>query len=106
MAALGAAGCGGGGEEGGAGAITFTFIPDQAGGLKKLIDKFNRQNKGEIRVEWREMPAASADYFEQIQAELQSGQSNVDIVGGTSSGRRSSPPTAGSSTSPTGSPTT
>jgi len=82
MALLGAAGCGGGGEEGGAGAITFTFIPDQAGGLKKLIDKFNRQNEGEIKVEWREMPAASADYFEQIQAELQSGQSNVDIVGG------------------------
>lgn len=41
LAALGAAGCGGGGEEGSAGAITF--IPDQAGGLKKFIDKFNRQ---------------------------------------------------------------
>jgi multiple sugar transport system substrate-binding protein len=33
-------------------------------------------------VKWREMPASSADYFEQIQAELQSGKSSVDVIGG------------------------
>ncbi len=81
-ALLGAAGCGGGGEEGGSNTLTLTFIPDEAGGLKKLIEGFNRRYKGEIQVTWREMPAASADYFEQIQAELQSGQSKVDIIAG------------------------
>jgi multiple sugar transport system substrate-binding protein len=76
------AGCGGGGEESGTTEITLTFIPDEAGGLANLIEGFNRQHRGEIQVKWREMPAASADYFEQIQAELQSGQSNVDVIGG------------------------
>jgi multiple sugar transport system substrate-binding protein len=82
-ALLGAAGCGGGDEQGGgATTITFAFTPDEAGGLRKLIDAFNRQNRGEIQVKWREMPALSADYLEQIQAELQSGQSTVDLIGG------------------------
>ncbi len=81
-ALLGAAGCGGGGEESGATAITFAFTPDEAGGLRTLIDDFNRRNRGEIQVRWREMPALSADYLEQIQAELQSGRSNVDLIGG------------------------
>ena len=81
-ALLGAAGCGGEESEGSAGAITFTFGPDEGGGLQTLIDKFNRQNKGEIRVSWRETPAASDEYFDQIRAELQSGQSEVDVIGG------------------------
>jgi multiple sugar transport system substrate-binding protein len=75
------AGCGGS-EESGATEITLTFIPDEAGGLANLIEGFNRRHRGEIQVRWREMPAASADYFEQIQAELQSGQSKVDVIGG------------------------
>jgi multiple sugar transport system substrate-binding protein len=41
MAVLGAVGCGGGGEEGGAGSITFTFGPDEGGGLRTLIERFN-----------------------------------------------------------------
>lgn len=79
---MGAAGCGGGGEEGGATTITFAFTPDEAGGLQKLIDGFNRRNRGDIQVKWREMPALSADYLEQLQAELQSGRSSVDLIGG------------------------
>ena len=81
-ALLGAAGCGGEESEGSAGAITFTFGPDEGGGLQTLIDKFNRQNKGEIRVSWRETPAGSDEYFDQIRAELQSGQSEVEVIGG------------------------
>ena len=81
-ALLGAAGCGGGEEASGATTITLAFTPDEAGGLKKLIDDFNRQNRDEIQVKWREMPALSADYLEQLQAELQSGQSSVDLIGG------------------------
>jgi multiple sugar transport system substrate-binding protein len=81
-ALLGAAGCGGGEEAGEATTITLAFTPDEAGGLRKLIDDFNRRNRGEIQVKWREMPALSADYLEQLQAELQSGQSSVDLIGG------------------------
>ena len=81
-ALLGGAGCGGGEQAGGATSITLSFAPDEAGGLEKLIREFNERNRGEIQVKWREMPAASADYFEQIQAELQSGKSTVDVIGG------------------------
>ena len=77
------AGCGGGGQSsGGAVEITLGFIPDEAGGLQTLLDRFNRENKGEIRVTWRQMPASSAEFFEQMQAELQSGKSTMDVIGG------------------------
>jgi multiple sugar transport system substrate-binding protein len=80
------AGCGGGssggGSSGGAVEITLGFIPDEAGGLQKILDRFNRENKGEIQVEWRQMPASSAEFFEQMQAELQSGSSTMDVIAG------------------------
>ncbi len=76
------AGCGGAESSGGAVEITLGFIPDEAGGLQTLLDRFNEQNRGEIRVNWRQMPASSAEFFEQMQAELQSGRSTMDIIGG------------------------
>ena len=78
-AMLGMAGCGGGAE---GDKITFTFGPDNSGGLQTLIDRFNEQNEGGIQVEWRETPAASDEYFEQMFSELQSGKSSVDVIGG------------------------
>ncbi|MDQ3911182.1 MAG: ABC transporter substrate-binding protein [Actinomycetota bacterium] len=80
LALLGPSACSGGGQ--GATELTFGFGPDNAGGLQKLIDQFNRQYEGEIQVKWREMPASSAEYFEQLQSELQSGQATVDVIGG------------------------
>ena len=78
------AGCGGGGEQQARGAvgITFTFGPDASGGLQTLIDRFNQEHKGEIKVTWRTTPAASDEYFEQIKTQLQSGQATVDVIGG------------------------
>ena len=76
------AGCGGGESSGGAVEITLGFIPDEAGGLQTLLDRFNKENKGEIQVKWRQMPASSAEFFEQMQAELQSGRSTMDVIGG------------------------
>ena len=77
------AACGGGGESsGGAVEITLGFIPDEAGGLQTLLDRFNKQHRGEVQVEWRQMPASSAEFFEQMQAELQSGKSTMDVIAG------------------------
>jgi multiple sugar transport system substrate-binding protein len=81
MAMLGAAGCGGG-EQGGAVGITLTFGPDASGSLQELIDRFNKEHKGEIKVMWRTTAAASDDYFEQIKTELQAGKITVDFIGG------------------------
>jgi ABC-type glycerol-3-phosphate transport system substrate-binding protein len=74
MAVLGAASCGGGGEEGGAGSIAFTYRSRRRRGLRTLIDRFNQQSKGGIQVTWRQTPAASDEYFEQMRSELQSGK--------------------------------
>jgi multiple sugar transport system substrate-binding protein len=49
MAMLGAAGCGGG-EGGGPVGLTLTFGPDASGSLQGLIDRFNKEHKGEIKV--------------------------------------------------------
>jgi len=82
MAMLGSAGCGGG-KGGGPVGITFTFGPDASGSLQGLIDRFNKEHKGEIKVMWRTTAAASDDYFEQIKTELQAGKITVDVIGGT-----------------------
>src|SRR5215210_8113049 len=81
VAMLGAAGCGGG-EGGGPVGITFTFGPDASGSLQGLIDRFNKEHKGEIKVTWRTTAAASDDYFEQIKTQLQAGKATVDVIGG------------------------
>ena len=70
-------------EGGGPVGITFTFGPDASGSLQGLIDRFNKEHKGEIKVTWRTTAAASDDYFEQIKTELQAGKATVDVIGGT-----------------------
>jgi multiple sugar transport system substrate-binding protein len=50
--------------------------------LQTLIDRFNEDHMGEIKVTWRTTPAASDEYFEQIKTQLQSGQATVDVIGG------------------------
>jgi multiple sugar transport system substrate-binding protein len=50
--------------------------------VRTLIDRFNEQHRGEIKVNWREAAAASDEYFDQLRTELQSGSSEVDVIGG------------------------
>jgi multiple sugar transport system substrate-binding protein len=78
------AGCGGGGGggDGGEGSLTFAFNASGAEGLEELIRRFNRENEGGITVEWREMPATSTEYFDQMQSELQTGRSKIDVIAG------------------------
>ncbi len=80
---VGISGCGGGSQGGGGSkSLIFSYATEQSGTLQKLIDKFNKQNKGKIKVRWRKMPAASSDYFDQIKTQLQSGQSDIDVIAG------------------------
>ena len=104
MAMRGAAGCGGEDRGQGGTLLTLTFGPDESGGLRILIDRFNKENKGEIRVQWREAPALSDEYFDQIRTELQSGSANMDVIAGDVIWPPSSPPLVTSSTSRIGSP--
>lgn len=74
----GAAGCGGGGTEG-----VFSFFPDPTGSVQALMDRFDRENGGGISVKLREMPADAGQHFDQLNTEFQSGESGIDVIGGT-----------------------
>jgi multiple sugar transport system substrate-binding protein len=78
-ALLGASGCGGG--SGGTGKIIFTMGPDTDGSIAKLIDKFNKQNKGKLEAVHREMPASSNAYYDKLRTEFQAGTSDISVVG-------------------------
>src|SRR3712207_6665665 len=52
-ALTGVAGCGGGGQAGGAKEIVFSSSIDDTGTAKKLVDRFNRQNRSGVKVEFR-----------------------------------------------------
>jgi multiple sugar transport system substrate-binding protein len=80
-ALLGAAGCGGGGA-GGGNEIIFSWGPDDTGVLPKLIEKFNQQNEGNIKVTHREMPSDTGQYFDQLRTEFQAGGGDIDVIAG------------------------
>ena len=78
-ALLGAAGCGGGGA--GSGKLIFSMgspIP----AYDTLLDKFNKQNKGEIEATLREMPANASTHFDKLTTEFQAGGGDIDVIGG------------------------
>jgi multiple sugar transport system substrate-binding protein len=77
---LGAAGCGGGGGSFN-GEITLGFGREVSGALQKLIDKFNKQNK-DIKVTWRNMPADTGQYFDQLRTQFQAQDGSLTLIGG------------------------
>src|SRR5215218_3500968 len=77
---LGATGCGGGG--GSSGGRICAMGPGDTGTLPDLIDKFNKQHKGEFQVKYREMPSDTGQYFDQLRTEFQAGGGEIDVIGG------------------------
>lgn len=82
VALLEVTGCGGGGGGGAAGEFTFSFGPDPSGTLQELVKRFNDGHKGEFTAKYREMPADTGQYFNQVQTEFQSGETSIDVIGG------------------------
>ena len=80
-ALLGVAGCGGGGGES-AGEFTFSFGPDPSGSLQALVERFNTEYEGQYTATYREMPADTGQYFDQVNTELQAGGGDIDLIGG------------------------
>ena len=74
MAVLGAAGCGWGGS--GSGDLVFAMGVDSSGTLQDLVDK------GKFQVRYREMPADTGQFFDQLRTELQAAASEIDVIGG------------------------
>ena len=80
---LGAVGCSG---ESRAGRVpfklTFSHGSDESGTFRQQIEEFNRLHAGEIEVRYREMPADTGQYYEQLRIELQAGGGEIDVVSG------------------------
>src|SRR5215218_3423699 len=79
-ALLGASGCGGGGG-GGSGEIVFSYGPDVDGSIAKLINKFNKQNKGGVQATFRQMPAATDQYYDKLRTEFQAASGDISVIG-------------------------
>jgi multiple sugar transport system substrate-binding protein len=80
---LGFAGCGrGSGQGGDSGTVTYAEGPDDTGTLQKLLDGFNKKYQGRYKVRYREMPADTQSYFDQLRTEFQAGDSEIDVIAG------------------------
>ncbi len=68
---LGAAACSGEGRSGRLPVkLTFSHGPDESGTFRQQIEEFNRLHAGEIEVRYREMPADTGQYYEQLRTEF------------------------------------
>jgi multiple sugar transport system substrate-binding protein len=80
-ALLGVAGCGGGGQSSG-NELIFSWGEDDTGVLPGMIEQFNKQNEGQIKVTHRVMPSDTGQYFDQLRTEFQAGGGDIDVIGG------------------------
>ena len=80
-ALFGVAGCGGGGQSSG-NELIFSWGEDDAGVLPGMIEQFNKQNEGQIKVTHRVMPSDTGQYFDQLRTEFQAGGGDIDVIGG------------------------
>jgi multiple sugar transport system substrate-binding protein len=71
-----------GSESVGADTVVFAFGPDQSGNLIANIDKFNQSNGKGIRIDYREMPADSGQFFDKLRTDFQAGGGTIDVFGG------------------------
>ena len=61
--------------------LVFAFGPDDSGSLASLIDAFNGEHEGRIKVSWREMARSSDDYYRQIASDFGVGDVGIDVFG-------------------------
>jgi multiple sugar transport system substrate-binding protein len=62
--------------------IVFSFAPDESGSMENLIERFNEQQRGRVRVRWREMPVESDDYRQELGSEFLVRSPEIDVIGG------------------------
>ena len=77
---LGAAGCGGGEQSGGATEMYFTAPADATGTTEKLISQFNEKNKGKYKVIFREGNSDTGQRFDKLRTEMQAGGEDLDVI--------------------------
>jgi multiple sugar transport system substrate-binding protein len=79
-ALLGAAGCGGGQQSGGATELYFTAPQDTTGTTSKLISEFNERNKGKYKVTFQEGNADTGQRLDKLRTQFQAGGEELDVI--------------------------
>ena len=79
-ALLGAAGCGGGEQSGGATELYYTAPEDSTGTTSKLISQFNEKNKGEYKVIFRQGNSDTGERLNKLRTQMQAGGEELDII--------------------------
>src|SRR4028119_2279782 len=80
VALTGCAGWGGGGRAGAAKEIVFSSSIDDTGTAKRLVDKFNEQNRSGIKVEFRPGDADTGTRFDKMRTQFQAGGEDLDVI--------------------------
>jgi multiple sugar transport system substrate-binding protein len=62
--------------------IVFASAPDDSGIVQRLVEDFNALHRGEIRVEWREMPRENDAHRGALLADLESDPGGIDLFAG------------------------
>lgn len=84
-ALLGSAACGSAEEpEGEAVNIVFSFGPtgdEDLRTVEEMVERFNAEYAGEIQAQFRQMPSATDEYFDELLTEFQNGGGEIDVIG-------------------------
>ncbi len=62
------------------GTLVFSHGPEDSGTLAKMVAKFNKESGKGFKVEWREMPADSSQYFDKLRTSFQAGAGDIDVI--------------------------
>ncbi|MFT5165576.1 MAG: multiple sugar transport system substrate-binding protein [Saprospiraceae bacterium] len=61
--------------------ITFGFNFTESENIQPLIDQFNQENQGKIKVNWEETSAVSDEFYQQIEKDLTGETPHLDVFG-------------------------
>ncbi len=59
--------------------ISYAWGPDDSGTLQPIIDDFNREHEGEIRVSWHLMPRASDAFYRQLVSDFEANAADYAV---------------------------
>jgi multiple sugar transport system substrate-binding protein len=79
-ALLGAAGCGGGEQSGGATELYYTAPEDLTGTTTKLISQFNEKYRGEYKVIFHQGSSDTGERLNKLRIQMQAGGEELDII--------------------------
>jgi multiple sugar transport system substrate-binding protein len=59
--------------------LTFAAGPDDSGAIQHLIDQFNTENQGHIKVNWKTTSRITDEYFKELQADFETEKPQIDV---------------------------